>query len=416
MVPHTSGLKDRQPSCLNMRCFSQIPHCSYSPEELRRCLRKEDIWNYKVDTSRLEESARTISEQFYDSGAAVDRLAVSQVHGNQVFRTTGLYDALCLRRTDQVLRKSLETKILSRDAEVHQLLQILKTEPTCKVFRTDIRRFFESIPLDDVIAELSASGFRSNATLAHLQAVATYLTNHHSYRGLPRGLAISSTLADYALRHFDAAILTDESVLYYSRYVDDICIIHFASPQTFEDLVKAKLPFRLELNAKKTFHLEQPSTNRLEFLGYDIGLSKPQQIKISSKKLARAKKRVVLTLRQYLVDRNFELLKDRLRFLTAAVEMAMVRREMPVYAGYRHVYRLCDGDQLVAQLQALDTFYQRILGSRRFYLARKLRESMTPEQGRELKKLSFAAAYKHRITYRITMNRMAQIKKAWKYA
>jgi hypothetical protein len=186
----------------------------------------EDIWDYDLDKKALEETTKDISNEFYSGSCVVKGLKLSPLRKSRIFYPASVYDELCLRRTNQLLKNALRTPPLNRDEEIRQLLHVLDTEPKCNVFRTDIRSFFESIPFSELIAKLAADGFRNNSALRHLSNLNTHLISNYKFHGLPRGLAISSTLSDYALFEFDQAIFNLDSVVYYTRYVDDICIVH----------------------------------------------------------------------------------------------------------------------------------------------------------------------------------------------
>jgi hypothetical protein len=298
---------------------------------------------------------------------------------------------------------------------VRQLLQVLTGEPTCSIFRTDIKSYFESVPFADIILRLESDGLRNNAAIAHLRNLNSLLLNMHSYSGLPRGLALSSTIAEYALHTFDRDVFNRDSVLYYTRYVDDICIVHFDEPQLFQSFVETTLPFGLKLNATKTQSLALPSTAQLEFLGYRIALTQPLKVAIATTKIGKAKKRIVLSLKEFVRNKNFNLLLDRLRFLSCSTRMNKVGRKTPVYTGFRHVYRLCDPQAITAQLREVDAFFHGILNSKRFSLGRSLRAILTDEQAMLLQRVSFEKNYSSHVSFKGKPTTIDKLRRAWQY-
>jgi hypothetical protein len=398
-----------------MHFLSDIVQFSYSPEELRKCFRPADLWDFGMTKKELEAKIQDYSNAFLSSYCAITSLKVAQFGGNNIFCPANMQDALCLRRTNHIIKKALRTPILNRDDEVKQLLQILSGETKCSIFRTDIKSYFESVALAEIISRLESDGLRNNCALTHLKNLNSLLLKDHNYSGLPRGLALSSTLADYALQHFDRNIFNCDSVVYYTRYVDDICIVHFDDGQAIQSLVEKDLPFNLKLNQGKTQKLEMPSTEALEFLGYRIALNQPLVVTIADSKIGKAKKRIVLSLKEFLRDKDFELLLARLRFLSCSIRMKKVGRKIHVCTGYRHVYRLCNEDAIIKQLESLDAFLHGIIQSKRFSLGRAIRGLLTAEQNKQLRTLSFEKNYVRSLTFKVQAKRIAAVKRAWRY-
>jgi len=398
-----------------MHFLSDIVQYSYSPDDLRKFFHVQDVWDYGITQKELETKIEEFSNTFLSSRCSVLNLKVGQLGANKIFCPATVQDALCLRRTNHIIKKALRTPILNRDDEVKQLLQVLRGETKCNIFRTDIKSYFESVPFAEIIGRLETDGLRNNCALTHLKNLNSFLVQHHLFSGLPRGLALSSTLADYALQGFDRDIFNCDSVVYYTRYVDDICIVHFTDHQVIEKLIEQNLPYSLKLNQDKTQMLELPSAKHLEFLGYRIELNHARGVSIADNKIGKAKKRIVLSLRAFLHDHDFDLLFDRLRFLSCSTRIKKVNRKMPVFIGYRHVYRLCENDAIVKQLKNLDAFMHGIINSKRFVLGRSLRAILNDEQRKQLHTISFEKYYGSKLTFTIKPKRISDIKRAWQY-
>jgi len=342
-------------------------------------------------------------------------LKVENRGDNRIYTPATVQDALCLRRTNHIIKKALRIPALNRDDEMKQLLQVLSGETNCKVFRTDIKSYFESVPFAEIISGLEIGGLKNSCALTHLKNLNSILLKYHNCEGLPRGLALSSTLADYALQGFDRNIFNCDSVVYYTRYVDDVCIVHFGGAEVIQSLVEQNLPFNLKLNAGKTQKLRLPSTDRLEFLGYHIQLNHPQLVSIADAKIGKTKKRIVLSLKAFLADQDFDMLLARLRFLACSTRMKKVGRKSLVYTGYRHVYRLCDKKTVGVQLNILDCFLHGIINSKRFALGRSLKSSLNAQQRQRLRTLSFEKHYASSLTFTLNPRSISAIKQAWQY-
>ena len=398
-----------------MHFLSDITRYAYSPDELKKCFRPADLWEYGLTKKELAAKIQDFSNAFISSNCAISSLKVVELGDNNIFCPANVQDALCLRRTNHIIKKALRTPILNRDDEVKQLLQVLSGETKCRIFRTDIKSYFETVPFAEIIARLENDGLRNNCALAHLKNLNSFLITNHSCSGLPRGLALSSTLADYALQKFDRDIFNCDSVVYYTRYVDDICIVHFDDAQAIQSLVENDLPFNLKLNQAKTQKLELPSPGSLEFLGYRILLNHPLSVSIADGKIGKAKKRIVLSLKEFLRDKDFDLLFSRLRFLSCSTRMKKVGRKRPVLIGYRHVYRLCNEDAISKQLKNLDAFLHGIVNSKRFSLGRSLQGLLTAPQKEQLRTLSFEKHYASHLTFTVKPRQISAIKGAWRY-
>ena len=398
-----------------MRILHSLAHYSYSAFELRKCVHPEDAWSYGLTTVSADTEAERISTEFYASGYGVQNISRQTLRGKNIFPAATLYDKLCLRRTDELLRHALCTTLIHRDHEIQQLLVTLRGEGKTNVMRADISSFFEKVDFGAVITQLEQDGFRNTAALKHLRAVNSYLLNKYGYSGLPRGIGLSSTLADYLLRGLDHAMQTHGGVYYYARYVDDICIVHNLDGASLEKKLIDVLPVGLSLNSRKTAHLVVGVAGELEFLGYSIDALDAKKVKIAEKKLAKTKQRIALSLRQFTLDRDIGLLRDRLRFLMCSTEMRMLRRERPILCGFRNTYRHCSEAEILIQLQQLDSFYFCLLKSKRCSLSKKVRALAGGPHWIELVQVSFVSAYKKKITHFVDQLRIAEINKAWAY-
>ena len=400
---------------LRLRFLSDVTSDSYSASDLRRCIRQEDFWNHALKPDKVAVAAQKCSEHFYSSKCTISSLTVAQLRKKQVFNLSTMGDALCVRRTNEILRKSLRMTVFNRDDEVRQLLTVLFTENKCRVFRSDLSSFFETVTFATVIDKLEAEGFRNHSALCFLRSLNRQLIDRFGFQGLPRGLSISSTLADYMMHDFDRTLQNRPHVVYYCRYVDDICIIHYAPKDSLQAEVQALLPSGLNLNLEKTRELAFPSPQKLEFLGYSTLLEAPRRVAIATSKMGKAKKRIILSLRYFLKNKDFSGLADRLRFLSATVEMNKSGRDLNVLCGFRHVYRFCTEAEIVKQVEELDHFLHGLLTSQRYFLSRKVLGLLDQTQLDSIRSLSFKASYQNRISYFMGRERIAKIKQAWKY-
>lgn len=403
----------------NFRTFADIARYSYSPKELESHVLRSDSYRFVMPTGPADVAFEKFSNDFFRTSGAIASLHASPLNGRFVYSLLTLRDHLYVRRTDQILRKALNISRPDRNNEVRQLIKVIESEPEYKILRADIESFFESVNFKQVIDRLESENFRNHSTIAHLRSINSHLQSRFGYHGLPRGLAISSTLADYAIQEVDVQFSANQSTIYYARYVDDICVIHLGDNRALRSQLVALLAKQgLGLNQSKTLLLQPPYANPLEFLGYSINLAPGNEVSISDKKILKAKRRIALTLRAFAADTGptaYAIFRDRLRFLSSVVELNRVDRSTPVFSGFRHVYRECTPNVLEAQLTKLDRFLHSIINSRRYRLGIHIRARLTPIQLRQIRKLSFRSGYSRKIVARFKPDRIALLTKAWRY-
>lgn len=390
-------------------------HC-YDPDELRRHLRKDDFWLYPIDPQKVEETTNLISDNFIKSNFEVQNIK-RQIVGNKSIYTMGsLYDALTIRRTNEILKKTIKYQTPSREEEIKQLWAILAAEKKRSwVFRSDVSSFFETLPYSIIIEDLFSNSQIGPSTYKHLSSILRRLSNDN-YTGLPRGLPISSSLSEYAMLSFDKYIRSIQQCIYYSRYVDDILIITGDIIPELKIKINEALPFNLKLNDAKTQNELVGSKHTIDFLGFSFPLDNPTNACIALKKINKTKKRLILALRRFIYkDRDFDLLINRLQFLTGITLLHMAGREKEIAVGIKYHYSLCKADIILGQLKPLDTFYKSIIYSKRFYIANKLRSMLTTSQFDILYKISFTAGFINSITHSRNRKEISSIKDAWRY-
>lgn len=390
---------------------------TYSPFEIRRCLRTEDFWKYNIDSKSIENDTSNISTKFLNTMASVDSLGTHFIKNNKTFTNDTLYNALTIRRTNNILKDIFSFQTYSRNQEVKQLWDIIHSEQKDSyIFRTDIRSFFEALPFSKIIHDLMRHNLITKTIYFHLMNIYRQ-TSKDGFEGLPRGLPISSSLSEIALRGFDYKTRNLDGCFYYSRYVDDIVFISTKQIDNIENKIRDNLPFNLDLNAKKTFY-EKIGTNReVEFLGYCFNLDNSEYSKMSRRKLDKIKSRIALSFVAYVKkDYDYHLLLDRLKFLSGNSILRMAGRKKPITVGIRYQYQLCSEKAIFPQLKELDTFFKRILSSRNYYVGRRLKQLLTTNQIKEISKLSFMSGYKQKITHSFKRERVARMKDAWRYA
>jgi len=283
--------------------------------------------------------------------------------------------------------KTFKVKQASRKVIIEQLTLLLDDGFPKIIIRTDISKFYESIPHKELLEKIEENSLLSYPSKKIIKRVLNQywellvadgvklITDERV--GIPRGIGFSAYLSELYLRSFDNKIKSLPNVTYYSRYVDDIIIIitpkhrnEFSTVSNFEDEIKKILldTTKLSINTSKTnvFDLTIENEKRthselyhLKYLGYkfEISYSKKTEVQksgvirefmskdklkvfMSDEKLQRFKDKIDTSFSDYLMfvakypaEKNAteRMLLKRLKFLTNNHQL--FRRKSNVYIG-----------------------------------------------------------------------------------
>lgn len=128
------------------------------------------------------------------------------------------------------IRKTFGVKQSSRHLILSQIKLLLNESNPKYVIRTDITRFFESIPQDKLFSKINDNTLLSSQSKKFIRQI---LNDYNSKKdttkidqdkGIPRGIGISSYLSELYLKEVDNKLQNLSDVVFYARYVDDIFI------------------------------------------------------------------------------------------------------------------------------------------------------------------------------------------------
>ena len=274
--------------------------------------------------------------------------------------------------------KTFKVKQANRKAIIDQLKILFDDGFPKIIMRTDIQKFYESIPHKELLEKIEENSLLSFPTKKMIKNVLNQywkfliadgiksITDERV--GIPRGIGFSAYLAELYLRTFDNKIKSLENVTFYSRYVDDIIII--VTPKHRNEL-KSKLlnkselknilfsSTKLNINSDKTQIIDLTKENRerkvsqnyiITYLGYKFKISYIKKESIISKgklqvfmsddKLQRFKAKIDasfleynLLIVKYATQKNAteRMLLKRIKFLTNNHQL--FRRKSNVFIG-----------------------------------------------------------------------------------
>ncbi|MFN9528815.1 MAG: antiviral reverse transcriptase Drt3a [Pseudomonadaceae bacterium] len=424
---------------------------NFSPETLSKFLHS------KRDNRKLKKQNKNIAipEILTDISYSIDSqdfkfesISTLIINNKTIAQIEKFGETLILRKLNDNLKRIYGVKQSNRreiTKQVHSLLQ--ETNPLT-IIRLDIKGFYENIDLGECIDPILEGTLPSPTSKKILRALQnTPQVPAH----VPRGVNISATLTEIHMRDFDRKARSLPGVYYYARYVDDIIIFSYKSIVT-EDLkaLKTFLPKGLKFHGKKTHiisiqcrclnvcsctnnckRLQQctcahdtAKNIKLDYLGYifnfsDIpkghGNKKPKLLtaSLAKRKIDKIKTRIIMALLDFSKTCDFQLLKDRMYFLTGNCEFR-IKGDFSIRSGIHYNYPLINADD--PALSDLTLFLRKSVHSKKGSLGNTLNGKISNSQRSELGRLCFRSGFKNKITYAISEERLSSIKECWKNA
>lgn len=418
---------------------------AYSTSELRRMLRKGDF-DYSMSPDQADAFRLTIADMAFGSlnEFCMNNNSIIKFHlrKKDAYKVEDLHLDLIVRKLAKNIKSSFKgLKLSNRAAIVSNLSNFLVEGVKYRVYRLDIKKFYESFNIDDVKYRLSNELYLNCNDRDFLVAL---LDEYRVLggKGLPRGMAISSCISDFMMNQFDDFVQQHKNVCFYGRYVDDIVIVTTAeeSKVQFKSQIVGQLPKGLLLNhtkqrvrtvARRCKHGQLHSRNReliaeIEYLGYKISIFDPLKkedkackdcrylrVDISDSKMKKIKSRIIRSLRSYAVTNNGALLHDRVSFLTTnygVIDRNSGRRQL---AGIFYNYPLLTDN--TCSLEELDRFLKKsiCLPNGRFNSRGNL--SIPSNLRRKLLSCSFIAGHRDKRFRYFNGNRYKDIRNCWRF-
>lgn len=415
-----------------------IHKVTFSPRALRSEVRSTDGWDYGIDFSQPITEHIEQATEIFDDPTALDDFNVFPLKGKTAVSYADYPTILVLRTLSTYIRRRFDVGLQTREDITKGLIQALGDATPIYVIRRDIRSFYENIPNDGLVEDL----LYTTALPAKARRLLEKFFQLHCARdhGLPRGLGLSATLAELALKSFDASIRRIPGVYRYHRFVDDMILL-CNDPSGVSAAVEELLPAPMKLHPRKRFDVDisTPSSGKdgyseFEYLGYQYRIQlKPKRgeprtvnVGIAQAKIDRMITRLITASRAYYMNGDYPLLHRRLQFLTGNYRFVKKRPlsstgSSTVRSGIFYNYKLsgtyCGEDfatSAMPELRKLDWFlHNSILGNRHF-LGRYLNLNLSSEQLAALRLLSFTQGHLRAFNVPLTSGQVDEIKSIWK--
>jgi hypothetical protein len=395
---------------------------SFSPATLARLIRKSDFRDFPTIYSDTAKSAliQAASDLAHTDFAGFIPISFFVKGGKRIHHTTDLSAELVLRKVTLNLRRTTNVRQPDRQMIVSSLRHLLAEGTPFRIYRLDIKSFYESFVTPDVIGTINGINSLSPQSKRLIGKILEFFTATGG-QGIPRGLALSAVASELMMTIFDEKMKNSAGVFFYARYVDDIVVVTHAleNKTTFLRTVVKSLPGGLALNEAKqkirsaservTPGAASNTIFSFSYLGYEFCVKEPLKNKaippkrqfrdihvdISKNKLTRYKTRICRAFLDFSKTENYQLLLDRIRFLTSNFSVRDIntgRRKLAgIFYNYPYVSYTTGGG-----LEELDKFLRDAIRGGHGRLFSQSSAILTRPQKRELLTLSFKRGHENR--------------------
>ena len=344
---------------------------------------------------------------------------------------------LILRILAKFIARRFRVSIDSRERMVRGVIEALADSTPLYIVRRDMSSFYETLPLGDLIRRLTYDIFIPTILRQHLNCFFQTFCPAGAV-GLPRGICMSPILAELGMEIFDKKVQSLPGVYKYFRYSDDILIFSYLPTDKIEAELPNILPSGMKFNKSKSFSTSlncdkkpNQAIHSIEYLGYSYTVSdlcgekEPRRVEvaIAERKISKLKTRIFRCFKAHEKDKLFDLLRDRLQFLSSNYVVhrhgvTAIKSSKLVKSGIYYNYRLCGmyskGEvkpHFGRELKALDGFYQALIKP-----GTNIGSKLTAAQYSDLRRISFFKGYELKHTTRFAPDRVAALKRVWKNA
>ncbi|WP_291809586.1 antiviral reverse transcriptase Drt3a [Limnobacter sp.] len=416
---------------------------SFCRKTLERVLRKHEFRNVSVasyDTFREAILTGAVTSAATCFNEPNNPLRNFKLRGKLVYCLVDPQDELVLRQVVRNVKRCMPRIVEGRSQIVTNLSLMLAEGVPYRVYRLDIRSFYESFQRQEVLSNLHDLIKLSPQSK---KLIETLLDSHVAMggTGVPRGLSLSAVLSDLLMKHFDHLIRSGDDTFYYSRYVDDIIIVTSSRERKTEFLtwVKNSLPSGLILNPNKRNIVEAlskvekinassaPAIFSFDYLGYQFSVSNPTKseagskkngeldrivsIDIASKKIKKIKTRIVRAFLDFGRTGNWQLLRDRVAYLTQNFSVYNPKAGGKKLAGIYHSYPLVNTES--GALLELDCFLRNAVLTRNERAFSRSALLLRGKQKRHLLRYSFARGHTNQSFIHFSGLRISEIQRCW---
>lgn len=387
---------------------------TFDSAAIAKVLTAEDVWRWNLWTKpeEKENALNELAHKIQTKDFQISPLKSEIKRGKLTYQANNVEDVILIRLLDRYIRRIYKVRQADRNRIIRQVKIILEDSGSYSVMRLDIKQCYESMDFGSSIKKLTSDMILSPSCICLVDSIFAYC-NSIGLTGLPRGLAISPTLAELYLEPVDKFIKGQEGVIYSTRYVDDIFIlVDNTKVNRLTVNLKAMLKQQgLLLNEDSDKHHIRASNNaNFNYLGYAFSVSPVNNNKnkvymtISNQKLNRIKQKIVISLNEHKKAPDLNLLKQRLNYLTV-LKVIKKNDNGVLLGGLAYNYQYVSD---FSCLKTIDGFLMKMLSNPRFRL--------NHTDKTVLSKLSFFGSVSKKKKGNFTRSKASKISRVWKDA
>ena len=404
----------------------------------------------KHSAARLRKAAKLSANAIAEGRWVWPEVKSGLANGKKTYFFSSLDAQLVANRISDNLKYAYRVFPPDRQLVVRQLEMLLREAVPFSVLRLDISKFFESVDVSALLSKLDRDMIATTETRELLASFLQHVYDEVGVAGLPRGFPVSSVLSELVLSEFDSSMRRRVGVYYYTRFVDDIVVFCSKEPtQTKAIAARTLKDYGLKLSPTKYHRIDvecaasassapsaiskcfptckcpeneaPPAT--LSYLGYTFAFAtvpnsanqkkgKSLTISLSRNKVKKIKTRIIESLNDYFSTSDYQLLLDRIKFLTGNYIVSKSDSGSVLLNGnsfnYQNVTDLKSFDEL-------DRFKAKVIFSRTGPIGLKIGFSpMTLAQKRNIAKVSFRHGFRSKLIHRFTPSRVEEITSAFR--
>lgn len=382
---------------------------------IAKVLTPEDVWRWNLwsKPEEKEGAIEALENSIQAKNFNISALKSEKRRGKTTYQANNIEDAITIRLLDRYIRRIYKVRQSDRNRVIRQVKTVLRDSGDYTVMRLDIKQCYESIDFEESIKKLKNDMILAPSCIRLLNSISSFCKKK-KLKGLPRGLAISTTLAELYLEAIDKHIKVEEGFFYATRYVDDFFIlIDKTKVEELEKNLKQKFDeIGLSLNDESHKKYIGSSQNaKFDYLGYNISVKSVNNRKnevtltISTKKLDKIKQKVAISLNENKKIPDFNLLKQRLTYLTV-LKIIKKNDNGVLLGGLAYNYRYVS-DKFKC-LKTIDGFLMNMKNQSRF--------SFNNTEKEMLSKISFYSSVSKKKQGKYTRRKAAKISRVWKNA
>ncbi|CAI1728586.1 RNA-directed DNA polymerase [Serratia fonticola] len=403
-----------------------------------------DLKNNPDEIERLVNDAVNIAHENFRSGVSINKF---QLKGRHVYSASCIKEKLVLRHCNSNLKSISNVSLKQRNTIIDEIQIYLREGARFRVYRLDIKSFFESIELDVLLGIINNNTEISRHTKNIVEWYLKSCERKYGSIGLPRGLEISPVLSEIYLSDFDDSLKKRNDIFYYARFVDDIILITAGMEDSGFLLreIGSKLPKGLVLSHRKDKKSISPLiekraqgaspngtiVHKFDYLGYrfsivDTHIANKKGVKsvyrvvktdLSDGRLRKIKTRLARAFYSYYKYGNFDLLLDRVSFLTSNRDLKRKIKKTKgidkskISTGIYYSNAKLDSDS--ESLSSLDDFLIFCANSNKGRINKIKNHHINKQQKKALLRNSFKKGFEERIYRKYNFKRYEEITKIW---